>query len=165
MMRWWRWDDSNAFSLPFYHERKKEEMRRWRPASGSFQAGLLEEKLLLYSVRKCLQRCCVWPMCVSVDKTCGSAQWKTGRTHLGLMKEGCQEGYQQGVAAEARRTRRSWGVTDGAGGKPDQPSRETEKKTKKTWHPQNSWTDQRRTVTESIIYFRTLDLSLGFLGR
>lgn len=41
---------------------------------------------------------------------------KDGRTHLRLMKEGCQEGYQQGAAAEARRTRQSSGVTVSAGG-------------------------------------------------
>lgn len=132
------------------------------PASRSFQAGLLDGALLLYFVKEGLQRCCVWPMCASEDKTCGSAQWKEGRTHLSLMKEGCQEGYQEGVAAEARRTRQSWGVTDSVGETGSAERRETQ-----PWHPQNSWgaNNQRGAVTESIIYFRTLDLSLRFLGR
>lgn len=35
----------------------------------------------------------------------GGQPWvKDGGTHLRLVKEGCQEGYQQGVAAEAART-------------------------------------------------------------
>ena len=38
-----------------------------------------------------------------------------GRTRLRLMKERCQAGYQQGVAAQARRTRRSSALTDSAG--------------------------------------------------
>lgn len=51
-----------------------------------------------------------------------------------LMKEGCQEGYQQGVAAEARRTRQSCGVTDSVGETGSAEQRETEAR-----QPQNSW--------------------------
>lgn len=41
---------------------------------------------------------------MSGDKNRGQPSVKNGGTHLRLMKEGCQEGYQQGVAAEAGRT-------------------------------------------------------------
>lgn len=44
-----------------------------------------------------------------------------------LMKEGCQEGYQQGVAAEARRMRQSRAVTEITGGKWISPGREKQK--------------------------------------
>lgn len=40
-------------------------------------------------------------MCVTEDKTCGGPLVDDGKTHLGVMTEGCQRGYQQGAAAEA----------------------------------------------------------------
>lgn len=94
-----------------------------------------------------------------------------------LMKEGCQEGYQQGVAAEARRTKQSCGVTASAGENRSAQLRETKLQyplpTPNSKKPplknpvcfNHGANNQHRTVTESIIYFRTLDLSLRFLGR
>lgn len=77
------------------------------------------------------------------------------------MKEGCREDYRQGAAAEAGRTKQSCGVTGSVEETGSAKHGETG-----PWHPQNSWPQpRRRTVTESIIYFRTLDLSLRFLGR
>lgn len=40
------------------------------------QQELRAGEWLLYLVREGLQHCCVWPMCASEDKTCGSPQWK-----------------------------------------------------------------------------------------
>lgn len=40
-------------------------------------------------------------MCVSEDKTCGGPLVDDAGTHLRVMTEGCQRGYQRGAAAEA----------------------------------------------------------------
>lgn len=54
----------------------------------------------------------------------------------------------------------------GGEGKPDQPSREKQNHgTHKTAGFNPVENNKHWTVTESIIYFRTLDLSLRFLGR
>ena len=133
-----------------------------RPA-GASRPGLLDGAPLLYFVKEGLQRCCVWPMCASEDKTCGSAQWKEGRTRLSLMKERCQEGYQEGVLPHRPGGRDRAEEWQTASGKPDQPSGEKHNRgTRKTAGVQIT---SAGAVTESIIYFRTLDLSLRFLGR
>lgn len=68
--RRWRWDDSEALSQLSYQEK---EGRALETVS---QQELRAGEWLLYLVREGLQHCCVWPMCASEDKTCGSPQWK-----------------------------------------------------------------------------------------
>lgn len=102
-------------------------------------------------------------MCASEDNTRGSAKRKMAGHVSRLMKEGCQEGYQQGVA---RRMRQSCRVTDNGGRRLDHPSRDRQNHgTSKTAGSNFGANNPCRTVTESIIYFGTLDTSLRFLGR
>lgn len=100
-------------------------------------------------------------MCASEDNTRGSAKRKMAGHVSRLMKEGCQEGYQQGVA---RRMRQSCGVTDRQLGGGRIIRAETDR-TNKTAGSNFGANNPCRTVTESIIYFGTLDTSLRFLGR
>ena len=88
-----------------------------------------------------------------------------GRTHLRLMKEGCQEGYQQHVAAQASRTRQSCTLTDGVGGNRTSKAMRQKYGTIQTAGFNHGASHQCSTVTESIIYFRTLKSSLKFQGR
>lgn len=94
-------------------------------------------------------------MCVSGDKNGGQPSVKDGRTHLRLVKEGCQEGYQQGVAAEAARTRGSQ-VRGSVGEKPDEPSGKAKPRHAPAEKARSAANKQHRgSVAESIIYFRT----------
>lgn len=72
-----------------------------------------------------------------------------------LVKEGCQEGYQQGVAAEAGRTRGSQ-VRKSVGEKLDEPSRKATPQHAPAEKAHSAATKQHRGgVAGSIIYFRT----------
>lgn len=112
-----------------------------------------------------LQCCCVWPMCVSEDKTCGGAQWKTAGHIWGSWKRAVRKVISRVLQQRpgGRDRAQEWQSARG----------ETEPRQTVQNHctRQNSWlrppsaNNQCRTVTESIIYFRTLDLSLRFLGR
>lgn len=116
-----------------------------------------------------LQCCCVCPMCVREDNTRGSTQraprerWQdtfeaherrlSGRLSAGCCSRGLED------ETELRSDRY-------LSGKLDHPSRERERTMAPT--KQLALTlvqNQFRTVTKSIIYFRTLDMSLRFLGR
>lgn len=66
--RRWRRDDSEALSQLSYQEREG------RALETVGQQELRAGERLLYLVREGLQHCCVWPMCASEDKTCGSPQ-------------------------------------------------------------------------------------------
>lgn len=78
------------------------------------------------------QRWCVRPMCVSEDKTCGSALCKNGGTHLRFMKKRLSEKVISGVV-QRRLGRPSHRVTDSGNGRreTDRPNREKQR--------QNSW--------------------------
>lgn len=74
------------------------------------------ERCVYCAKGKGLRRCCVWPMCVSEDKTCGGPSADDGGTHLRVMTESCQRGYQRGAAADAPgETRPSRAATGRAG--------------------------------------------------
>lgn len=100
---------------------------------------------------------------MSDDKTTlGGRRQDTFEAHerglSGRLSAGCCSRGQEDKA-ELQSDRQCWG-------KSDQPSREKQNRgTHKTAGVNPGASHQQRTVTESIIYFRTLDLSLGFLGR
>lgn len=73
----------------------------------------------------------------------------------------CSRGQEDETEQSSDRQR--WGKMDQPDGekqKPQHPQPTEMKKEKK-----NPTANKQKTVTESIIYFRTLDLSLRFLGR
>lgn len=114
-------DGDEMTARPFHGSsirRGKEE--RWRRPG---QQKLLAGELLLYLVREGLQHCCVWPMCVSEDKTCGSPQWKTAGHIWGSWKRAVRKVISK-VSQQRPGGRDRAEEWQTARGKMDQPSRE-----------------------------------------
>lgn len=159
-------DEMTARPFPCSSAKKeKGEMGEWRLASRSFQGGLAGNALLLYSVRE-VYSAVVWGQCVWVKITPVAApreRWQdTFEAHerglSGRLSAGCCSRGQEDET-ELRSDRQHWG-------KLDHPSGERQNHgTNNTAGFNPGANSQCRTVTESIIYFRTLDMSLRFLGR
>lgn len=153
----------SPFRCSFVKMEEREKLVSDDRPAGAFGV-LAADAQLLYFCERGLQCWCVWPVCVSEDKTWGSAE----RKMAGHIWSPWKRAVKKVISRVLQQRPVEWDRVKEwrtALGKPEHPSREKQSNGTHETRAFNLGTNNQRgarVVTKSIIYFKTLDLR--FLG-